>query len=100
MRTFIPIAIARKTWKRAIWTEKDESPDADCGLFGFGYTDSQNRLKSTGLTEYGFGPSKDSRCCTNSVVSVSASKRLGKGTTPTARLRSKPASVLVAEKIP
>lgn len=80
------MAMAMKTWKRAICVETDNSTDTP-RFFGSGYTDSQKRLKRPGLTAYALC-SRDSRCWTNSEVRVSASKRLGNGVVVIALLRS------------
>ena len=87
MRFFMPIAIDKKTWNRAIGTETGVSK-VDVRFDGSGYTVSQNFPKRAGLMPYGFGPSTDSIKETNSDVSVSASKRLGKGMVEMARLLS------------
>lgn len=52
-----------------------------------GYTASHNRANNCGEMEYALY-SSDSTWCTNSVVSVSASKRLGSGVVASTRLRS------------
>jgi len=54
---------------------------------GFGYTFSQNREKSGDETLYALY-CRDSIYWINSVVRVSASKRLGRGVVARARLRS------------
>jgi hypothetical protein len=86
IRSFIAVAIARKTWKRAIGMETDKST-VDVVCCGFGYTFSQNLAKRGGETLYAVYW-RDSMYWTNSVVRVSASNRLGRGVVARARLRS------------
>lgn len=91
MRIFMPMAMAMKTWKRAMGVDTGISTVAALPprFLGSGYTDSQNRLNSPGDTAYSFAWSAArSRCAMNSAVSVSASKRLGNGVVVSARLRS------------
>jgi hypothetical protein len=88
MRNFIAIAMDKKTWKRAMDVEIDMSVAEDvAGDVGLGYTVLQSCVNKPGDIVYA-GYCSDSMYATNSDVSVSASKRLGKGVVARARLRS------------
>lgn len=83
--SFIPVAMAIKTWNLAI--DMDATGIDGEAFCGFGYTISHNCANELAAMPYACG-ALASMCCMNSVVRVSASKRLGRGVVETARLRS------------